>query len=77
VSKYGNLFLTFFQVYGTKNLRVVDLSIVPLHFGSHSQSKFGGIYITMIRVTDHAWCVGVGVAYGIGEIGMWFSLSRH
>ena len=26
------------KVYGTKNLRVVDLSIVPLHFASHSQA---------------------------------------
>ncbi|KAK7047865.1 hypothetical protein VNI00_006193 [Paramarasmius palmivorus] len=26
------------KVYGTKNIRVVDLSIVPLHFTSHSQA---------------------------------------
>ena len=26
------------KVYGTNNLRVVDLSIVPLHFASHPQS---------------------------------------
>jgi len=26
------------KVYGTNNLRVVDLSIIPLHFASHSQS---------------------------------------
>ncbi|KAL4261427.1 GMC oxidoreductase family protein [Pleurotus pulmonarius] len=26
------------KVYGTKNVRVVDLSIVPLHFASHSQA---------------------------------------
>ena len=25
------------KVYGTNNLRVVDLSVVPLHFGSHTQ----------------------------------------
>ncbi|RDB15490.1 Glucose oxidase [Hypsizygus marmoreus] len=27
------------KVYGTKNVRVVDLSILPLHFASHSQSS--------------------------------------
>lgn len=26
------------KVYGTKNLRVIDLSIAPLHFASHSQA---------------------------------------
>ncbi|KAF8557135.1 hypothetical protein OG21DRAFT_1505771 [Imleria badia] len=26
------------QLHGTSNLRVVDLSIVPLHVGSHTQS---------------------------------------
>jgi choline dehydrogenase-like flavoprotein len=30
------------KVYGTKNLRIVDLSIVPLHFASHSQGNSGG-----------------------------------
>ncbi|EKM59627.1 uncharacterized protein PHACADRAFT_250247 [Phanerochaete carnosa HHB-10118-sp] len=29
---------TNLKVYGTSNLRVVDLSIIPLHFASHSQS---------------------------------------
>ncbi|KAF9439552.1 GMC oxidoreductase [Macrolepiota fuliginosa MF-IS2] len=31
------------KVYGTKNLRVADLSIVPLHFGCHSQPIAYGI----------------------------------
>lgn len=26
------------KVYGTSNLRVVDLSVVPLHFASHPMS---------------------------------------
>ena len=26
-------------VYGTKNIRVADLSIVPLHISSHTQSE--------------------------------------
>ncbi|ESK92577.1 gmc oxidoreductase [Moniliophthora roreri MCA 2997] len=29
---------TSLKVYGTKNIRVVDLSIVPLHFAAHSQA---------------------------------------
>ena len=27
------------KVYGTTNLRVVDLSVVPLHIGTHTQCK--------------------------------------
>ena len=30
--------ITFVQVYRTSNLRIVDLSIVPLHVGGHTQS---------------------------------------
>jgi hypothetical protein len=27
------------QVYGTTNIRVMDLSIVPLHFAAHTQGE--------------------------------------
>lgn len=27
------------QVYGTSNIRVVDLSIIPLHFAAHTLCK--------------------------------------
>src|SRR5712671_1074368 len=27
------------QVYGTSNIRVMDISIVPLHLAAHTQSK--------------------------------------
>ncbi|KAJ3560869.1 hypothetical protein NP233_g10553 [Leucocoprinus birnbaumii] len=39
----GGVVDTKLKVYGTKNLRVVDLSIVPLHVGSHPQSLAYGI----------------------------------
>jgi len=26
------------KVYGTANIRVMDISIIPLHFGAHTQA---------------------------------------
>ncbi|KIP10401.1 hypothetical protein PHLGIDRAFT_240805 [Phlebiopsis gigantea 11061_1 CR5-6] len=37
------------KVYGTNNLRVTDLSVVPLHFGSHPQSV---VYAIAERAAD-------------------------
>ncbi|KAF5345932.1 hypothetical protein D9758_011426 [Tetrapyrgos nigripes] len=31
------------KVYGTKNIRVADLSIVPLHFSGHSQGEYQAV----------------------------------
>lgn len=28
-------------VYGTKNLRIADISVIPLHFAAHSQGTMG------------------------------------
>lgn len=40
---------TQLKVYGTKNIRVVDLSIVPLHFAAHPQST---VYAIAERAAD-------------------------
>lgn len=34
--RFAYTLLTAPQVYGTTNLRVADISVVPLHFGAHS-----------------------------------------
>lgn len=39
------------KVYGTNNLHVVDLSIVPLHFAAHPQGNFGKP-ITLVGTDD-------------------------
>ena len=42
------------QVYGTKNLRVVDLSVVPLHMAAHPQ----GLYLKRIdQISVELTCV--------------------
>lgn len=36
---YGGVVDTKLRVYGTKNIRVVDMSIIPLNIGAHIQCK--------------------------------------
>jgi hypothetical protein len=38
-------------VYGTSNVRVVDLSIVPLHVSSHVRLRCPGFRTTYLRLT--------------------------
>lgn len=54
------------KVYGTTNLRVADLSIVPLHFASHSQCERITIccYVQLLMLS-----ISTAVAYAIGEKG--------
>lgn len=35
----GFSFSKIIQVYHTTNIRVVDISIIPLHIGAHTQGK--------------------------------------
>jgi GMC oxidoreductase len=51
-------------VYGTKNLRVSDLSVMPLHIASHTQSTFHLQIIEGILIYLQA-----AVAYTVGEKG--------
>ena len=45
------LLIRLCQVYGTNNIRVVDLSVVPLHFASHTQGMHSfAFYRTDIRL---------------------------
>lgn len=39
------------KVYGTKNIRVADLSIVPLHFSAHSQGECRESFCTELLLT--------------------------
>ena len=36
----GGVVDTSLKVYGTANLRVVDLSVIPVHIAAHTQGKF-------------------------------------
>ena len=44
----GGVVDTSLKVYGTRNLRVVDLGIVPLEVGVHTQGKSGGANIHVL-----------------------------
>ena len=47
------------RVYGTKNIRVVDLSIAPLHVASHTQSKLRKLQFwnNKLNTTAHSDCI--------------------
>ena len=45
------------KVYGTSNLRVVDLSVVPLHFASHPQAT---VYAIAEKGASFLSCCFVG-----------------
>ena len=36
------------RVYGTKNIRVADLSIVPLHVAAHTQGKRARLFLEYV-----------------------------
>ena len=60
------------KVYGTNNIRVADLSVVPLHIGSHPQCE----YLTVFNSVGATDIYGhlIAAAYAIAEQGMlsWF-----
>lgn len=56
------------KVYGTTNLRIADLSVVPLNIAAHPQGK----YIHAAATPDYLLTLIVtATAYVIGEKGMY------
>lgn len=41
------------RVYGTKNIRVIDLSIAPLQVAAHTQCKCPDWSSRLLTVTEH------------------------
>ena len=41
--KYGGVVDNDFKVYGTSNVRVVDLSVIPLQVSGHSTALLYGV----------------------------------
>lgn len=57
------------QVYGTTNIRVMDISIIPLHIAAHTQGKripFPSFFEDIALIT---LCDVTATAYAIGELG--------
>ena len=50
---------THLKVYGTKNLRVVDLSVIPIHIAAHTQGELHSIIVTlaMLRLLFSSHCI--------------------
>ena len=53
------------KVYGTKNLRVADLSIVPLHIAAHTQGEKD--FLVTLNLLKPS--IIIATAYTIGEQG--------
>ena len=62
------------KVYGTKNLRIADLSVVPLHVGAntqctHPRSSASLLNTSLKLITCVLFHPLTATAYGLGEIG--------
>lgn len=53
------------QAYGTTNLRIVDVSIVPIHIAAHTQSS--SVFIYFFKLANSHYLPAT--AYVIGEKG--------
>lgn len=54
--KPGPALCVFSKVHGTTNIRVVDLSVVPLHIGCHTQGSTSLLAQWMDGSTDEFLC---------------------
>ena len=61
-----------FKVHGTKNIRVIDLSVLPLLTGVHTQGKCLSIFASIWRSSQH---FSPAITYGIAEQGDALPLS--
>ena len=69
LGSFAAVVLIQYQVYGTKNLRIADLSVLPLHVAAHPQGKPGPHGGSDRQVTDFPTLAAV---YAIAEQGMSF-----
>lgn len=58
--------IEYIQVYGTQNLRVADISIMPLHINAHPQSQYFLKQVYNGLTANHPT---LATAYVIGEKG--------
>ena len=58
------------QVYGTTNIRVMDISIIPLHISAHTQGEAKILsFFSFLDITLSFVPVITATAYAIGELG--------
>ena len=63
------LAITHAQVYGTTNIHVIDISVIPLHIGAHTQGEQGVSIFSLTKDTRLSNAAKSATTYAIGELG--------